>query len=103
MSFLSVVDSSVTTAAAQIGQLGNILDAAHSAAAQATSAVAPAAADEVSQAIAALFFVEWTRISAAVQHGRSLSRLLRIVIEVQPGSIFCSRKRCDSRTAGRFN
>jgi hypothetical protein len=55
MSFLTAQPEWVEAAAAQLGNIGSTLDAAHKAAAASTTALAPAAADEVSTAVAALF------------------------------------------------
>ncbi|GAB7142956.1 PE family protein [Mycobacterium riyadhense] len=55
MSYVSVVPELVTAAAADLETIGSTLDAARITAVPATLAVAPAAADEVSLAIAQLF------------------------------------------------
>ena len=52
---LGVVPQAVVDAAASVGRIGVSLDEANAAAATSTTAVAPAAADEVSAAVAALF------------------------------------------------
>ncbi|MGB9303896.1 MAG: PE family protein, partial [Mycobacterium sp.] len=55
MSFLIALPEAVGTAARDLANLGSTLDAANAAAAAHTTGVLPAAADEVSAAIAALF------------------------------------------------
>jgi hypothetical protein len=55
MSFLIAQPEWVEAAAAQLGNIGSALDAAHAAAAASTTVLVPAAADEVSARVAALF------------------------------------------------
>lgn len=55
MSFVAVAPEWVSSAAGQLASIGSTLDAANAGVAAATTGLAPAAADEVSSAIAALF------------------------------------------------
>jgi PE family len=55
MSYVIAAPDMMTAAAAELATIGSTLDEAHSAAAPATLAVAPPAADEVSMAIATIF------------------------------------------------
>jgi len=55
MSLLSVAPEAVAEAAGRLGNIGSTVSAAHAAAAPATTGILPAAADEVSQAVASLF------------------------------------------------
>jgi hypothetical protein len=55
MSFVIAVPEMVASAASNLTSLGSMISEAHTAAAASTTAIAPAAADEVSAAIASLF------------------------------------------------
>jgi hypothetical protein len=55
VSFVIAAPETVSWAASDLARIGSMIDAAHAAAVAPTTAVLPAAADEVSAAIAALF------------------------------------------------
>jgi phage-related protein len=70
---LTVIPEALTTAAADVTRIGTSLSEAHALAAPATTSIAPAAADEVSTAIAAVFgnvgqFWQGLAVQAAAFH-----------------------------------
>lgn len=70
MSFLIAVPDRLATAATDLAGLGSTITEANAAAAAATTGVLPAAADEVSAAIAALFGSQARRIRPSAPRWR---------------------------------